>query len=297
MRVPWRGHRGAQLDRVDLRDPEYIARFAKTVVGPLKRLFKPEVRGLEHYPTGPALVVGNHNGGTLTPDTFIFGAALVDRWGVEALPYGLAHELPMNLPVVGPGLSRLGAVRASHENAGRLFSRGSKVMVYPGGDVDALRPYRDRNRIRFDGRKGYLRLALRHGVPIVPLVAAGAHAGFVVLSDGRRLARALRLDRLFRLKAMPISFSLPWGITVGLLPPYYPLKTKILIEVLAPIHFERSGDGAASDESYVRACDERIRTAMQTKLCELALEVETGEPWERSSAKAAPRCDEREAAE
>jgi 1-acyl-sn-glycerol-3-phosphate acyltransferase len=267
------------------------------VVRPLKRLFRPEVRGLDRYPDGPALVVGNHNGGTLTPDTFIFGDALVDRWGVDALPFGLAHELPMNLPVVGTGLSRLGAVRASHENAGRVFDTGSKVMVYPGGDIDALRPYRDRNRIRFDGRRGYLRLALRHGVPIVPVVAAGAHAGFVVLSDGRRLARALRLDRLFRLKALPISFSLPWGLTVGFLPPYYPLKTRILIEVLPPIHFARSGDVAASDDAFVRACDERVRTAMQAKLCELALEVETGEARERPERQAEPSSTGREAAE
>jgi 1-acyl-sn-glycerol-3-phosphate acyltransferase len=198
----------------------------------------------------------------------------VQQHGIDALPYGLAHELPMNIPGVGTFLSRLGAVRASHENAARIFNQGSKVMVYPGGDVEALRPYRDRNRIRFDGRRGYLRLALRHGVPIVPVVAAGAHAGFIVLSDGRKLARVLRLDRLFRLKALPVSFSLPWGITVGLLPPYYPLKTRILIEVLEPIHFDRCGEEAAQDEAYVRACDERVRTAMQRKLCALALEVE-----------------------
>lgn len=185
-------------------------------------------------------MVGNHNGGSLTPDTFIFGHAVYERYGVEALPYGLAHELPLNLPGLGPLLSRRGALRASHANAGRIFDKGSKVMVYPGGDVEALRPFRDRNRICFDRRRGYVRLALRHGVPLVPLVAAGAHAGFVMLNDGRKLAKLLRLDRLFRLKTLPISFSLPWGVTVGMLPPYYPLKTKIIIEILEPMHFERS---------------------------------------------------------
>ena len=84
--VAWRGRRGAQLDRVDLRDPEYIARFSERLIKPLRRLFQPEVRGVDRYPEGPALVVGNHNGGALTPDTFIFGHAVYERYGVEALP-------------------------------------------------------------------------------------------------------------------------------------------------------------------------------------------------------------------
>ena len=275
--MSWFGQRRARLDRVDLRDPQYIAAFAKHVVGPLKRLYRCDIRGLEHFPDGRALMVGNHNGGTMTPDTFLLADALIEKVGIEALPYGLAHEFPLRMPAVGRMLSRLGAVRASHDNAARLFERGEKVMVYPGGDVDALRPYRDRNRIRFDGRRGYLRLALRHNVPIVPVVAAGAHAGLIVLSDGRGLARALRLDRIFRLKALPISLSIPWGLTLGVLPPYFPLSSRIVIEVLEPIHFDRQGELAAKDSAYVRSCDERVRLTMQRKLCELALEVEATE--------------------
>ena len=156
----------ADRDRIDLRDPGFLHAFRRRVAQPLRRKFKAEVRGLEHYDCGPALVVGNHNGGTLSPDTFIFGDAIAERFGESAVPFGLAHSMAFKVPLAGEVLSRLGAVRACHENAKRAFSAGHKVMVYPGGDMEAFRPYRNRNRIEFDGRSGYVKLAIAQGVPI-----------------------------------------------------------------------------------------------------------------------------------
>lgn len=250
-----------------------VDRVREKFARPLARRFDAEVRGLDHFDIGQALVVGNHNGGTLVPDTFIFGDAVAERFGPEAVPYGLAHEIGLALPLVGELLSRLGAVRACHENAARIFEAGHKVMVYPGGDVDAFRPYRNRNRIEFDGRRGYVRLALRSGVPILPLVAAGAHEGFVVLSDGRRLAKALGIDKRFRVKVMPVTLSVPWGLTVGPIPPYWPLRGRMVIELLPPIAFEREGEAAAADEAYVTHCDRVVRTKMQRALSSLAVEL------------------------
>lgn len=260
---------GYDVDSLDRRDPEAIRR-ATAWLGPLlQRYFTPEVLGLDRVPEGAALYVGNHNGGLCSADTFILCAHLFERWGVEAVPYGLGHDLAVTAPVIKQILVPLGAVRAGPGIAQRLFERGAKVMVYPGGDLDSMRPYQDRNRVVFGGRKGYLRLALRAGVPIVPVVAAGAHATFVVLDDGRWLARALGLDRMFRLKVWPISLALPWGLMVGTVP-YFPLPTKIVIEVLPPLHFERSGEAAAEDEAYVAACDARVREVMQAALTRLA---------------------------
>jgi hypothetical protein len=81
------------------------------------------------------------------------------------------------------------------------------------GDLDAAKAWDDRNRIVFGGRNGYARLAIDNGVPIVPIVTAGAGESLFVISSGERLARATRIDKLLRLKAAPISVSLPWGST------------------------------------------------------------------------------------
>ncbi len=255
------------------RDLDFVEAFQRRVIQPFARQFDAEVRGLEHYLEGPALIVGNHSGGTLSPDSFLFGDAVAERYGYDALPYALGHSTVFAIPGVGEFLRRLGAVRARHQNAERLFDAGYKVMVYPGGDVDSLRPYRDRNRIVFDGRRGYLQLAIRAGVPIVPVVAAGAHDGFIVLSDGRKMAKRLRLDRLLRLKVLPLSLSVPWGLTVGPVPPFWPISRCIRIQLLAPIHFDRQGEAAAADDAYVRDWDERIRSRMQRTLSDLAVEV------------------------
>ena len=87
----------------------------------------------------------------------------------------------------------------------------------------------------FNGRKGFIRLALEKDVPIVPVVSIGGQETALFLSRGERLARLLRLDRLFRLKVLPISLALPWGLNIGDMLGHVPLPAKITIEVLPPI--------------------------------------------------------------
>lgn len=254
------------------RDPRLLDTFARFANGPLRAWHRAEVRGLDDVPTGPVLYVGNHNAATSTPDTWIALGALYAQRGLAGLPFGLAHGTVRNAPVVGPFMGRLGAVPASHAHALSLFAAGRQVLVYPGGDVEAMRPYRDRDRLRFAGRRGYIRLALRAGVPIVPLVAAGAHSTFVVLSDLPWLARALGVDRRFRLTVFPLALSIPWGLTLGPLPPYVPWPSRILIEALPAIHFPRTGSAAADDPDWVTACAHHVEARMQAALTRLAAE-------------------------
>ncbi len=260
------------IDSLDNRDPALLERLISVIEGVLVPYFRSEVRGLERIPPGAALYVGNHSGGLITPDTFLFGAAVYRAHGIDAVPYGLGHEFAISIPVVHQIIVPLGAVRAGHKSAHGLFSRGSKALVYPGGDYDAMRPFRHRNRVVFGGRRGYIRLALREGVPIIPVVTAGSHAGFMILDDGRWLARLIRADRLLRIKVWPITLCLPWGLVVGPALFYLPWPTRILIETLDPISFDRTGEAAANDEAYVRECADRVESAMQQALDRLAEE-------------------------
>ena len=278
------------VDSLENRDPRAIAQLDR-LLGPfLERWFEPEVRGLGQIPDGPALYVGNHNGGLCSADTFILGTHLHRERGLGAVPYGLAHQWVLGWPLVHQLLVPLGAVRACHRNAHRIFDRGGKVLVYPGGDIDSVRPSHQRDRIVFGPRRGYVKLALRAGVPIVPIVAAGAHDTFHVFDDGRWLAEALGLHRHFRLDVFPTTLSIPWGLSVGAMLPYFPLPTRILIEAMEPVVFDRRGEEAARDDAYVEACHRRVHGAMERTLRRLLVErARRGPPRAAIFARAATR--------
>jgi 1-acyl-sn-glycerol-3-phosphate acyltransferase len=176
----------------------------------------------------------------------------------------------IKLPLLHQLLVPLGAVRASHKNAHRLFATGRKVLVYPGGDLDAFRPFHQRNRVVFGPRRGYIKLALRENVPIIPVVAEGAHSTLIVIHDGQWLAKALRADRLLRYKVFPIALSIPWGLTVGMCFPHFPFPTRIQIEVMDPIKFDRHGEVAAEDSDYVERCHQLVHGRMESTLQRLA---------------------------
>jgi len=256
------------VNSLENRDPEVLERFAD-IAGPiLWKWFRPRVRGLDNIPDGGALYVGNHSGGFLTPDTWIFAVALTRERGTDDVPYALAHQVVMEAPLTNQALSAMGAVAANPENAHRVFAAGRKLLVYPGGDLDAFRPSRDRGRVMFGPRRGYVRLALSEGVPIIPVVSAGSHDVWWVVSDGRWLSRLLRTHKFLRTDVLPITVSIPWGLTVGA-PPFVPLPVPIFIDVLEPISFERSGPEAANDASYVDECHQRVLDSMQLRLDQL----------------------------
>jgi 1-acyl-sn-glycerol-3-phosphate acyltransferase len=260
----------ARIPQADLdeRDPDYIREQLPGLWMLASFYFRAEVRGLHNIPAeGPVLLVGNHSGGNMTPDTTVFTLAFNTYFGVERRFYQLAH----NLVLAMPGLSRLrkfGTVAASHENAHQALDSGAALLVYPGGDYEVHRPIWDANKVNFNGRKGYIRLALEKDVPIVPVVAIGGQETSIFLSRGERLARLLGLDRAFRLKVLPISLAIPWGLNVGDMLGHVPLPAKITVEVLPPIYL-REQFGADPD---VNEINRHVLSEMQGKLDELAAE-------------------------
>lgn len=260
------------IDSVENRDLGLIDWLAPMSGWFLKNYFRASVRGLERIPRGPGLYVANHSMPMLSLDSFILFIEAYKHCGVDSIPYGLAHDVPIRAPIVNQLLTSFGAVRACHENAHKVFESGRKALVYPGGDVDSCRPFKHRNKIVFGGRTGYIKLALTENVPIIPAVTAGAHSANIVITDNRRLAKKLRLDKIFRTEVWPIMLAFPTGIVPGPFPFYIPYPSKIIQEVLEPVYFERTGLEAAKNEEYVRQCADFVETAMQEALTRLAKE-------------------------
>ena len=217
------------------REPAFIRRTLPVWGGVVARYFRADVRGLEQVPqAGPVLLVGNHSGGNVPPDTFLLTLAFISRFGAERPFYQLAHDLVMASPLA-PLLRRYGTVPASRANARAALAEGAAVLVYPGGDYETHRPTWDSGTVDFDHREGFLTLAHELDVPIVPVVSIGGQETALFLTRGEHLAHALRLDRAFRLKVLPVSLALPWGLDVGDLLGHLPLPAKMTIHVLEPV--------------------------------------------------------------
>jgi 1-acyl-sn-glycerol-3-phosphate acyltransferase len=253
---------------LDERDPDYIRESLPRLWLLASLYFRAEVRGLGNVPEeGPVLLVGNHSGGNLTPDTGVFTLAFSTYFGVERVFHQLAHNLVLSMPGLS-FLRKYGTVAASHDNARKALEAGAAVLVYPGGDYEVHRPSWHSRKVDFGGRKGFLRLALEQDVPIVPVVSIGGQETALFLSRGERLAKGLALDKLFRLKVLPISLAPPWGINVGDMLGHLPLPAKITIEALPPIDLHREfGDDPDLDEAY-----DHIVRLMQETLDALAAE-------------------------
>ncbi|HWC28022.1 MAG TPA: lysophospholipid acyltransferase family protein, partial [Solirubrobacteraceae bacterium] len=220
---------------LDERDPDYIRERLPGLWLLASLWFRGEVRGLGNVPEdGPVLLVGNHSGGNVPPDSLVFMLAFSTYFGVERRFYQLAHNLVLSMPGLG-FLRRYGMVAASPQNAERALSSGAALLVYPGGAHEAHRPTWEGNTVNFDGRHGFVRLALEHDVPIVPVVSIGGQETALFLTRGEGLSRLLMLDRLLRLKVLPISIAAPWGLNVGDMLGHVPLPAKITVEVLPAI--------------------------------------------------------------
>jgi 1-acyl-sn-glycerol-3-phosphate acyltransferase len=203
----------------------------------------------------------------MSPDTLVFTLAFSTYFGVERRFHQLAHNLVLSMPGLG-FLRKYGVVAASPENADRALASGAALLVYPGGDHEVHRPSWERNEVNFDGRRGFVRLALEHGVPIVPVVSIGGQETALFLTRGEGLARTLQLDKLLRLKVLPVSIAVPWGLNFGDAFGHIPLPAKITVEVLPAIDLkEQFGPEPDVDEVY-----DHVTRTMQETLDALAAE-------------------------
>jgi len=248
-------------------DPRVVAAFMP-LAGYWRRYFDGKVSGLGNVPDGPVLLVANHSGGILVPDIPIFLHAWYRRFGTGRRIASLTFDLLFGLPAVAHLLRRLGSVPADWANALEALEAGDAVFVCPGGDHEVYRTYAHRDEIDFGGRDGFVRLALRTGVPLVPVVMHGGHNTVWIVSRGERLASAMHLDRV-RTTIFPFSWFPPFGVWPAMVP-YIPLPARITIEVLTPMDWSRFGPESADDPETVRACTAEVTSRMQAKLSQLA---------------------------
>lgn len=250
-------------------DPEALRSTLKVLglfYGHENTYFRTEVVGFENLPDTPSIVVGNHSGGTSFPDVYGFATEWYRHFGVGRPIHGLAHEMVFALEPVGRRFAKLGVLRASRDMAETLLNNYHRdMMVYPGGDLDTWRPWKDRFKVRFSGRKGYAKLAIRTQTAVVPVAHAGAHDGLIVLTDGRKIAKALHFPELFRANIFPLHLSFPYGLGIGPVP-HIPPPSKFRYRIGPAVMPPTLAPGEEPTDAMIDDMDRRVREALQREL-------------------------------
>lgn len=230
--------------------------------------FRMEVEGWEHLPEPPCLLIGIHSGAPFVWDAWTIGIHWWRRFGHDRILHGTAHDALMAAPGVSAYFRRMGVLPAAPDAISAALAAGRDVALWPGGEVDSLRPWTQRDKAVLGGRKGFVRMAIRAGVPIVPIATVGGPDAMPVIFSGRRMARLLQLDRIARLKAFPVAISAPWGVSPAVLPEI-PFPAKIRTAFQPPIDVG-SDPELAEDDDHVEAGYERVRAAIQDGMDVLA---------------------------
>ncbi len=238
-----------------------------------KYYFRLETSGWERLPDETSLLIGNHSGGSLTMDAWTFVYDWWRRFGAERVLHPTAHDVLMATPGLGDYFRQCGVIPASRRGVTAALGSGCDVIIWPGGEVDAMRNWRRRDEAVLGGRTGFVGQAIRSGVPIVPVASVGGHDTAFILSEGRWIANGL--DRISGLKAklrgsrLPIVLGIPFGLTIETIPTHLPLPAKIRTELLDPIYVDKDPE-KIKDRAYVNSIYREVESAIQNAMDRLA---------------------------
>lgn len=184
-------------------------------LGPLvRRMWPSTFHGLENLPDHDRyMVVANHSGMGAAELWSLTLAWYEERFGPGRRVAGMAHPTAFRVPGLGDVLRGVGAVEATRTGAARARHHGVPLLLFPGGDQEATRPFWEASRVDFAGRKGWIHLAREHGLTIIPMCITGSHNTLPIVGGGRAVAWATGL-RLLGVHQAPIPL-LSVGLAAG----------------------------------------------------------------------------------
>jgi 1-acyl-sn-glycerol-3-phosphate acyltransferase len=199
-----------------------VVRAVRRWLSPLVRLlFRPTLTGLEHLPTGPCLWVANHSAGLALAESVSFLSCYLTQVGPERPLAAVVH--PLGFRVVPALWGDLGFIPSTYEALEATLRAGVPVLIFPGGDHEAMRPVWQAHRVDFGGRRGFLKVARALRVPVVPMGIRGSHFTAPVLWRSRWVLPRLvvwpwllgvkrwPLTLLGLLGAVALAVWLPWA--------------------------------------------------------------------------------------
>jgi 1-acyl-sn-glycerol-3-phosphate acyltransferase len=263
----------------DLRDPEFLKKTAPFFDGLSKYYFRVKFKGWNNIPKdGHYLFVGNHNG-LLTFEMIMIFWKWYKEFGPERKALGLAHSIAVKSPLFRWLCTKIGGIEASPEIAKEALGEGYSLLVYPGGLKEAFRPFKERKKVDFYQRKGFIRVARDAGVKIIPVVSVGAAESYVILDRGEALAKKLGVYDKMRLAGIPLTVRavffyamvaggfftfIPWLVApFALVAAFIPLPTQMTFRILEPMD-----PAGITSEEELQAFYDRVLHKMQAAMNE-----------------------------
>ena len=234
--------------------------LARSIYEPVySKWFRAEWTGLEKIPSeGGALLVANH-AGAIPSDAPVIMHGIEKELGRPV--YGLADYFFRTVPVVGTLWARAGGVSARPGNAYRLLREQNQLaLVFPEGTKGPSKSYTDRYQLRRFGRGGFVEIAMRAGVPVIPIAVVGSEEAMPVIFRLQTLARALGVPYV------PVTANL---LAMGPLGAVVPFPAKFRLQVLDPVSFDVPADQERYSKSRIMEEAERIRSYIQESVYDM----------------------------
>jgi 1-acyl-sn-glycerol-3-phosphate acyltransferase len=260
-----------QEDHLEAFDAQLARKVAKLYLPVLEFYHRAKWIGLDNIPEEVFLGVGNHTGMHFMPESLLWVAKYhSERRFVPMLT--LIHHMTHQLTVkAGLPVNELGFLEANRENALNALRTGYSVMVYPGGDRDVARPYSDRHNIDFFDHLGYVKMALKTQVPILPVVGCGGGETAFVINSGEKIAEWTGLKKWAKIHTWPLYWSFPFGVHLGHLPHLeLPLPSQMTMSILKPYHINEYKPEDAADRDIVKHINDDLLRLMQAELDRLS---------------------------
>ena len=239
--------RSVEVDEFGL-DPLYLRRARPLLDFLYERWWRVRTSGVENVPDPPRVLFVANRSGVLPYDGLMVAHAVEREHPARVRPRFLVADWLVTLPFFQPIVARLGGVRACPENASRLLERAEPVIAFPEGQKGALKPFSERYRLQRFGRGGFVQLAVRHRVPIVPTAVVGAEEVHPVLFRPGLPSRLLGVP-------LPVTPTFPHLGPLG----FVPLPSQWVILFGEPLDFGGEDPDRAEDPLWVNRTREEIR--------------------------------------
>ncbi|MFC2176733.1 1-acyl-sn-glycerol-3-phosphate acyltransferase [Bacteroidota bacterium] len=252
-------------------DPELMRKIAHVYLPLLKSYYRAEFKGLENIPDTPFLGVGNHLGMHFIPEYYLW-AGMYHSEERKVPMLTLVHHMVSHLAsMLNLPMDSFGFIEATQAHAISALKKGYGLTVYPGGDRENGKPFKDRNKIDFFNHTGYVKMALKAQVPILPIVGIGGGETLFILNSGEKFAEWSGLKKYAKIHTWPVYWSFPFGWHIGHFPLFsLPLPSQVTLSVLKPYYVDQFDPEDADDPAVVQHINQEIIALMQDEMDKLA---------------------------
>jgi len=167
-------------NRLDLINKKIINSIFD-IFSPLENYHNYKINGLEQIPNNTGFIlISNHS--FLAYDMIFFMKSYYKDTGkfVRALT---DHSI-FKIPILRTLFLQLGIVDGTMKNSSKILKNNYGLVIYPGGAKEAMKPSTEKYQLRWQGRYGFIKLAIKNNVPIIPIISKGNDDIFKVYYDG-----------------------------------------------------------------------------------------------------------------